>query len=220
MTYSIYIGLKDNSKVIELPVLPKELPISQAGSSTSYNIANYGEVIVANDRKLISLSFESFFPIRKSSFVLSKTLMPASYYVQSLLSWKDKKEILRVVIAGGSLPINILAILEQFDVTEKGGQPGDIYYKISLKEYRDFSIKVIDNLQKNSGSSTIKNKRGHSLRTPRIYTVKDSDTLWGIAKRYLNDGSKYQLIADLNNIKNPRIIYPGQRLKIPEGVGN
>ena len=44
-----------------------------------------------------------------------------------------------------------------------------------------------------------------------IYIVKSGDTLSGIAQRYK---TSYQKIASDNNIKNPNLIYPGQKLVI------
>ncbi len=44
-----------------------------------------------------------------------------------------------------------------------------------------------------------------------IYTVKKGDTLINIAKKY---NTNYKKIANDNNIKNPNLIYPGQKLII------
>lgn len=44
-----------------------------------------------------------------------------------------------------------------------------------------------------------------------VYTVKKGDTLSKIAAKY---GTSYQKIAKDNNIKNPNLIYAGQKLKI------
>ena len=44
------------------------------------------------------------------------------------------------------------------------------------------------------------------------YTVQRGDTLWAIARRY---GTTSEEIAEINNISNPNLIYPGQQLKIP-----
>ena len=44
-----------------------------------------------------------------------------------------------------------------------------------------------------------------------IYTVKSGDTLSGIAQKYK---TSYQKIASDNNIKNPNLIFPGQKLVI------
>lgn len=48
--------------------------------------------------------------------------------------------------------------------------------------------------------------------TYRTYTVKAGDTLWGIAQRY---GVTVNQIAELNGIRNPDLIYPGQVFQIP-----
>lgn len=45
-----------------------------------------------------------------------------------------------------------------------------------------------------------------------IYTVKRGDNLWNLSRQY---GTTVQSIAQLNQIQNPNLIYPGQRLRIP-----
>jgi len=56
------------------------------------------------------------------------------------------------------------------------------------------------------------------LPEPRFYTIKEGDTLWGIATDFYNDGSKYEYIVEANIevIKDPDLIYPGQSIRIPE----
>jgi LysM repeat protein len=53
--------------------------------------------------------------------------------------------------------------------------------------------------------------------TPRTYVVKKGDCLWNIAKRYYGSGPLWPRIFDANRklIKNPNLIYPGQRFVIP-----
>lgn len=48
----------------------------------------------------------------------------------------------------------------------------------------------------------------------KLYTVKAGDTLSGIAAKY---GTTYQAIAAYNGIKNPNLIFVGQKIKIPAG---
>ena len=48
----------------------------------------------------------------------------------------------------------------------------------------------------------------------KAYTVKAGDTLSGIAAKY---GTTYQAIAAYNGIKNPNLIFVGQKIKIPAG---
>lgn len=47
-----------------------------------------------------------------------------------------------------------------------------------------------------------------------VYTVKPGDNLSEIAARY---GTTYETLASYNNIENPNLIYPGQKIRIPVG---
>lgn len=47
-----------------------------------------------------------------------------------------------------------------------------------------------------------------------FHTVKKGETLWSIAKRYYGSGTKYSIIAKLNNLKFPYIIRVGQKLRV------
>lgn len=53
---------------------------------------------------------------------------------------------------------------------------------------------------------------------PRIHEVVAGDTLSKIAKKFYGDATKYPKIFDANKdqLKDPDVIKPGQRLKIPE----
>lgn len=48
-----------------------------------------------------------------------------------------------------------------------------------------------------------------------VYTVKPGDSLSAIAQKYYGDAMEYKKIAHYNNISNPDLIQPGQRLRIP-----
>lgn len=55
------------------------------------------------------------------------------------------------------------------------------------------------------------NKNNQSTSAVQTYTVKSGDTLSGIAEKY---GTTYQRLANINGIKDPNLIYPGQTIKI------
>ena len=48
-----------------------------------------------------------------------------------------------------------------------------------------------------------------------LYTVKDGDVLWKIAKQY---GTTWQALVEYNQLANPNLIYVNQKLSIPDGV--
>jgi chemotaxis signal transduction protein/LysM repeat protein len=47
-----------------------------------------------------------------------------------------------------------------------------------------------------------------------VHVVVKGDTLWYIAKRYINNPFRYPELARLSHIKNPDLIYPGNKVKI------
>lgn len=50
------------------------------------------------------------------------------------------------------------------------------------------------------------------------HTVVYGDSLWGIAQKYLGDGTKYTYLAKINNISSPYYIYVGQIIKLSGGA--
>jgi len=51
-----------------------------------------------------------------------------------------------------------------------------------------------------------------------FYAIEKGDTLWAVATKFYDDGSKYTHIveANLEVIKDADLIYPGQTIRIPE----
>jgi LysM repeat protein len=54
----------------------------------------------------------------------------------------------------------------------------------------------------------------------RQYTVKNGDTLAGIAQKTLGSSARWKEIAQLNGISDPNAIHVGQRLTLPETAEN
>jgi len=56
---------------------------------------------------------------------------------------------------------------------------------------------------------------GSVMAASEMYTVKDGDVLWKIAKMY---DTTWEQLAETNALKNPNLIYPGQELTISMDV--
>lgn len=63
----------------------------------------------------------------------------------------------------------------------------------------------------NSSSSSPSNGNTSDI----IYTVKSGDTLSGICSKY---GANWKKVAEYNNLKDPHLIYPGQKIRIPQSM--
>ena len=62
-----------------------------------------------------------------------------------------------------------------------------------------------------ANSSSAENTSGNDI----VYTVKSGDTLSGICKKY---GANWKKVAEYNQLKNPNLIYPNQKIKIPQSM--
>lgn len=69
-----------------------------------------------------------------------------------------------------------------------------------------------DGRTKNVKSLKMKDLMDAGIIQGRRYKVKSGDMLWKIAKK---NGVKWQDIKELNNLKNPNMIFPGQELLLP-----
>jgi hypothetical protein len=99
-------------------------------------------------------------------------------------------------------PCIIERITKKFTMFLPEGIPVRATLSVTLKEYRevDVQIKEIDT---------------HSADLAKMWTVTQGDNLWSIAAREYGNPADWRLIAEANDIDNPRILYPGQNLRIP-----
>ena len=97
-------------------------------------------------------------------------------------------------------------------------------YLIMIKEdgYATSSTYVVNNMNivnkynlTKYDSSVIESVIDTTETTYTTYTVVSGDTLSGISSKLLGDSNRYMEIAELNNIKNPNLIYIDMVLKIP-----
>jgi len=75
---------------------------------------------------------------------------------------------------------------------------------------------TVKTLKKNDNPATTgkRKKQNKPGREEIIHIVVKGDTLWAIAKHYVNNPYKYPRLARLSKIKNPDRIYPGNRVRI------
>jgi nucleoid-associated protein YgaU len=59
---------------------------------------------------------------------------------------------------------------------------------------------------------------GKASETPRMYVVQSGDSLSKISKKFYGDANSWKRIFEANKdiVKNPDLIQPGWKLRIPE----
>jgi LysM repeat protein len=224
MTYGIELSFNNKQEVIQLPVVPSAIEISDSGKSKTYDVQDLGEINVIKDPKLPEYTFSSIFPAHKYPFVSVDPLPPMDY-VKYILKWHTTKRPIRFIFVGDTFGINTPASIEKFDWREKAGS-GDIEYTLKLKHYRFYAAQKVVIQQQSQDGQPVATKeapeRPNDRQPPATYTLAAGDTLWSVAKRFLDDGARWPEIQRLNNISDAEIkrLPVGKVLKLPqEGSG-
>lgn len=148
-------------EAFELPVNPQEVSISHPGNPTNYDVEGVGEIIIPRIPKLRTVTFESFFPREKmfQSMINSTSWYTPEWYVSFFKNIQRRGTPFELTIIRGYDSFETMddlntitidrtpyfntvfdkAVLLDFTITDKGGEPGDIYYNMSISEYRDAS---------------------------------------------------------------------------------
>ena len=216
--------------VITLPIPPESFNTDVGGKNETVDIINIGEVNILKDIALRDFSFKILLPKDNVLSIMSDSeFKEPIFYLSKFREYKENKKpvrffITRLLPSGREIfKGNLLVSFEDYSVEENAGEEGDFWVDINLKEYREIK-KVItkDAGETDSEGNTIVNQEiQRTIKdTAKTYTVKNGDTLWGIAKLELNDGSRYSEIAKINGITDAdEIIYPvleaGRVLRLP-----
>jgi len=132
---------------IKIPVNPEEINITYPSNNQTFEVLDTGEIVVPMPPGLTEVQFESFFPADMDDPYTIGGGSPGSI-VRALTNAKKRKRKGRLIISRSELfDTNLRCIIEEFSTTDKGGEPGDIYYSIMLKEFRSYGAQSVTIVQ-------------------------------------------------------------------------
>lgn len=217
--YGVFFDNKD--KTYRLPVNPEQIDISCNQKTDTYEILKLGQIVLPSYLELKEYSFECELPKQSYNYVETlKSFKDANFYLKLFEYWRKKLIPVRFIVStDDEHDINTLVLIKELKITEKAGEEGDKYVSFSLIEYKPHAKREAKKENKNS-KSNLSDQIKEDNSNPKnkgTYTIQKGDTLWGIAKKYYGNGAKYTKIYEANKdkIKNPSLIYSGQRLTIP-----
>lgn len=215
--YQMWLTYNAEKEKIQLPVLPESFQTKNGSKNDSIDITGLGEITIMQSRPALQFSFSSFFPAAKFPGLQVSSITKPLTLIQKINTWKaSRKPVHFICTACG---VDLYCTIEKFDYSEEGGDPGTYQYSITLKEYREITIRQVKvDIPKATATVQKEEPRVDNSVKPKTYTVKSGDCLWNIAKKYYGSGSDYSKIYNANKGTiggNPNLIYPGQVLTIP-----
>lgn len=191
----------------ELAVNPPEISVTQDNKDKTIDLLNVGEINVPGMRGLIKVSLATFLPDSNSPFF---TGTAPEQIVQAVKKAKNGQKAIRIIISGSD--VNTQFNVSTMNEIYKEGQ-GDIYISWSFVELRDLNTGQVASFVRRYTDTGLCTRRT-TRSVPKTVTVQNGDTLWNLARRYYDDGSRWKDIAMANDMYEDNLL-PGTRLIIP-----
>ena len=137
--YKFFLISTDDNVTELLPVNPETISITCGINNETYSLLDMGEITTPGNRLCKTISFSSWLPATVNT----------RDYVLRWNKYIDEKRVLRLLILGNTfdkvfgVSWNRPVVFEKLTLSEKGGEPGVVFFDMIFKEYRTFSLKVI-----------------------------------------------------------------------------
>ena len=182
-----------------LPVTPWKYDVQTAQLNKTVDIIDFGEALLFGNAKLLRLKFSCFFPRNYHGYksFISGDNKDALECVELMIKWKEAKKPIRVIIT--DTPINHMMAIQDFDYNERDGSH-DIYYTLSLIEYKDLNTPPANNDKQVDEATGLKERPIENtppVSTDKIQKVRD---IAEVALKAYGDIEKWRNIADNNDI--------------------
>lgn len=141
-TASIYLRF---GKKLKIPVNPETIEIKYPSNHKEYDVLGIGQIVVPRKPGLKEVSWEGFFPgTDNADPYITRGIKSPKVYVRQIEKAMKGKQTGRLIISrSGLYDTNMRCIISEFVTKDKGGEPGDMYYSITLKEYREYSPQIV-----------------------------------------------------------------------------
>lgn len=150
INYGLFFSYGD--VVLRLPINPEELPVSKDSDNSEYNVLGLGAITVPRRPKQKEVEISSYFPARVTSAVLTPNqFREPEFYIQFFQKAMDDRRVITytpVRYMEDGTPYftsdpGFKCTVQSFSFTEKGGETGDFYYTLTIREWRDYSPKRV-----------------------------------------------------------------------------
>ena len=133
--YNIFLKIEDVA--LQLPINPEEIKFKYETSINRYDIVGLGEISEVNADKLIETSISSFIPRINTNLITNSDII-AQRFFEKIDEARKTGQVIELVINRDSLEdIAMDCLIGVFNIIEKAGEVDDVYYELSLVQYRE-----------------------------------------------------------------------------------
>lgn len=214
--YQIWLTANGEKETMMLPVNPTKFQVKCGSNNDHVNVVGLGEITVMQGRPALQITFSSFFPATYFPGCKVRTPSLPLLYVARIKQWMESDKPIHLIVT--QCGIDMYCTIEDFPYSENGGDVGTYAYTLTLKEYREVSVRKVKIADSTATVPKSSESRVDNTVQSQTYTVKKGDCLWNIAKKFYGNGSEYIKIYNANKEViggNPNLIYAGQVLTIP-----
>jgi nucleoid-associated protein YgaU len=205
-----YLKRKDNGNKIPFLFNPKEFSVEKSNQFAEVNIPGLSSPILQFVRgNARTITMDLFFDTYEKG-------LDVRIYTDQITGWEagEKKGLMDIdsklhappvcIFGWGSFQFQCIIerVSKRFTMFLPDGKPVRATLNVTLKEYTD-------------AEEQIKRIAAESADITKRWTVTQGDSLWLIAAKEYGNSGDWRLIAEENNIDNPRLLIPGQVLIIP-----
>lgn len=195
---------------LTMPVTPDHWTVELGREVEQLDMAQTGQVNLPGLQALFNEQNTFLLPSSARNYTSAGYSGQPYAIVDTLVRWSSDGDMLRLIVTG--TPVNVPVLLGPVRFGEQDGT-GDVYVTLVMRQYR---VLAAETTQRAETGNNGRAEPQTAVQADRTYTVVKGDTLWGICRRFYGQGSLAYRLAACNGIKNANLIYPGQRVTIPD----
>lgn len=202
----------DGGTTVILPVTPGSYEWSAGKNMETVNISGKGDVYLPGGQTRHTGKISCLLPGQDYPFMEPGARADPDYYLRYLTVWARDGKAVRFLITQSQ--VNAMVYIEDVTYGEQDGT-GDVYATITLREQTALEARTVTQAGQSTQAGSGRTEGGPGQET--AYVVVKGDCLSVLCRRFYGDGTAkyYNALAKYNGIKNPHLIYVGQRLRIP-----
>jgi len=240
----IRVILKYDGNKMEFPCAPSSLPISRPTRIHKYDVVGLGQVSLANDPDLRTITLESIF--WNEVIQMRGNDKTVDQYHQFLMDWADSKEVGEISFIDEDedsswVGFNMKCLCTNYDNEVRPNEEEDKYFTLSIVEVRE-RLEQVDAVDEESAiGEYVSDSSGYygyggdggdsgEARERRTHIVRRGDNNYNIARKFGMPGYRWSDLAEIpenaalfnaNIHRAPNwrfgyLIHPYQELILPE----